>query len=138
MSFAIMRHEGLRGFYRGFGTSLMGTIPARALYMTALELQQELIPNVSNKYNNGIDACRKIVRADGLKGLYRGFGISILTYAPSNAVWWASYSVAHRLIWGGFGCYMGKKEDALSMGMGVILGRIQEQRWQCKGCCCYG
>ena len=175
MSFAIMHHEGLRGFYRGFGTSLMGTIPARALYMTALEVtksnvgtatvrlgfsdttataianaaaglssamaaqlvwtpidvvsqrlmvqgcdssSKNIIPNVSNKYNNGIDACRKIVRADGLKGLYRGFGISILTYAPSNAVWWASYSVAHRLIWGGFGSYMGKKEDALVNGNG--------------------
>jgi hypothetical protein len=44
---------------------------------------------------------RKSLNADGPRGLYRGFGISILTYAPSNAVWWASYSVAHRLIWGG-------------------------------------
>ena len=169
MSFAIMRHEGFRGFYRGFGTSLMGTIPARALYMTALEVTKSnvgtvtvrlgysdttamaianaaaglssamaaqfvwtpidvvsqrlmvqncsksvknTLPSVSSyKYNNGLDAFRKIVYSDGLRGLYRGFGISILTYAPSNAVWWASYSVAHRLIWGGFGSYMGKKDE---------------------------
>jgi solute carrier family 25 protein 44 len=162
MSFAMMRHEGVRGFYRGFGTSLMGTIPARALYMTALEvtksnvgtatvrlgfsdttataianaaaglssamaaqlvwtpidvvsqrlmMQGNILPHVNcGKYSNGIDAFRKILYADGPRGLYRGFGISILTYAPSNAVWWASYSVAHRLIWGGFGCYMGKKD----------------------------
>ncbi|PON95963.1 Mitochondrial carrier protein [Trema orientale] len=168
MSFAIMRHEGFRGFYRGFGTSLMGTIPARALYMTALEVTKSNVGTVtvrlgysdttataianaaaglssamaaqlvwtpidvvsqrlmvqscskggkntlsrvtSYRYNNGLDAFRKIVYSDGLRGLYRGFGISILTYAPSNAVWWASYSVAHRLIWGGFGCYMGKKD----------------------------
>ena len=38
MSRAIIRYEGFRGFYRGFGTSLMGTIPARALYMSALEV----------------------------------------------------------------------------------------------------
>lgn len=170
MSFAIMRHEGFRGFYRGFGTSLMGTIPARALYMAALEVTKSSVgtvtlklgysdttamaianaaaglssamaaqlvwtpidvvsqrlmvqsachnsvksnlPSVSSyEYRNGIDAFRKIVYSDGLRGLYRGFGISILTYAPSNAVWWASYSVAHRLIWGGFGCYMGKKDE---------------------------
>ncbi|KAF4365817.1 hypothetical protein CsatB_006323 [Cannabis sativa] len=170
MSFAIMRHEGFRGFYRGFGTSLMGTIPARALYMTALEVtksnvgtitvrlgysdttalaianaaaglssamaaqlvwtpidvvSQRLmvqscsnvsnvknsIPSVSSySYTNGLDAFRKIMYSDGFRGLYRGFGISILTYAPSNAVWWASYSVAHRLIWGGFGCYMAKNK----------------------------
>ncbi|KAF3446089.1 hypothetical protein FNV43_RR11268 [Rhamnella rubrinervis] len=169
MSYAIMRHEGFRGFYRGFGTSLTGTIPARALYMTALEVTKSnvgsatvrlgfsdtgamaianaaaglssamaaqlvwtpidvvsqrlmvqscnrssktTLPNVSSyKYNNGIDAFRKILYADGLRGLYRGFGISILTYAPSNAVWWASYSVAHRFIWESFGCYMNKKDD---------------------------
>ncbi|XP_048134247.1 solute carrier family 25 member 44-like [Rhodamnia argentea] len=165
MSFSIMRHEGLRGFYRGFGTSLMGTIPARALYMAALEVtkssvgsatvklglsetsalaianavaglssamaaqlvwtpvdvvsqrlmvqgqqngftsKKSLIDQVgidSCRYKNGLDAFKKILCADGLRGLYRGFGISILTYAPSNAVWWASYSVANRLIWGGF------------------------------------
>ncbi|PRQ28015.1 putative mitochondrial carrier protein [Rosa chinensis] len=171
MSYSIMQHEGPRGFYRGFGTSLMGTIPARALYMTALEVTKSNVGTVtvklgfsdttamaianaaaglssamaaqlvwtpidvvsqrlmvqgcsySNKstipsastcsyqYRNGFDAFRKIVGSDGLRGLYRGFGISILTYAPSNAVWWTSYSVAHRLIWGGFGCYMCKKDE---------------------------
>ncbi|KAL6965754.1 hypothetical protein U1Q18_036809 [Sarracenia purpurea var. burkii] len=65
----------------------------------------------SYRYNGGIDAFRKIIHTDGFRGLYRGFGISILTYAPSNAVWWASYSMAHRLIWSGIGCYYSKKGD---------------------------
>ncbi|CAN1120797.1 Solute carrier family 25 member 44 [Linum perenne] len=150
LSLSIMRHEGLRGFYRGFGFSLMGTVPARALYMSALELTKSSVGTTtislgfsdtsavaianaaagmtsamaaqlvwtpidvvsqrlmvqgcggktnSYRYLNGIDACRKILYTDGLRGLYRGFGISILTYAPSNAVWWASYSVAHRFVW---------------------------------------
>ncbi|KAJ4951131.1 hypothetical protein NE237_027963 [Protea cynaroides] len=166
-AFAILRHEGIRGLYRGFGTSLMGTIPARALYMTALEVtkssvgtatirlgfpeptaaaianaaaglsaamaaqlvwtpidvvSQRLmvqgntgIPNGTNvspcKYRGGIDAFRKIINADGLRGLYRGFGMSIVTYAPSNAVWWASYSMAQRFVWGGVGCYLCKRDD---------------------------
>lgn len=165
MSFSIMRYEGFRGFYKGFGTSLTGTIPARALYMGALEVtksnvasaiaglgfsdttataianasagvssamaaqlvwtpidvvsqrlmvsgSQNMLPNVhSGNYRNGLDAFRQILCTDGLRGLYRGFGISILTYAPSNAVWWTSYSLVHRLIWGGFGRYMGKRDD---------------------------
>ncbi|XP_058078794.1 uncharacterized protein LOC131227103 [Magnolia sinica] len=156
---SILRHEGLRGLYRGFGTSLTGTIPARALYMTALEVTKSNVgtatvrlgfpepaastianaaaglsaamaaqlvwtpidvvsqrlmvqgnPSSSSsssmsKYCGGVDAFRKILRSDGLRGLYRGFGMSILTYAPSNAVWWASYSVAQRLVWDGLGCY---------------------------------
>ncbi|KAJ4836844.1 hypothetical protein Tsubulata_018473 [Turnera subulata] len=39
--------------------------------------------HMTSKYANGIDAFRKIIRMDGVRGLYRGFGISILTYAPS-------------------------------------------------------
>lgn len=174
MSFSIMKYEGLRGFYRGFGTSLMGTIPARALYMGALEVTKSSVgaatvclgysdttataianaaaglssamaaqlvwtpidvvsqrlmvqtcshnsknvaQNVPNscRYSNGLDAFRKILYADGVRGLYRGFGISILTYAPSNAVWWASYSVANRFIWSGFGTYIGKKDESESI-----------------------
>lgn len=37
-AFSVVKYEGIRGLYRGFGTSLMGTIPARALYMAALEV----------------------------------------------------------------------------------------------------
>ena len=163
---SLIRHEGFRALYRGFGTSLMGTIPARALYMAALEVtksnvgtatlrfglaeptaaaianavaglsaavaaqlvwtpidvvsqrlmvQGSLNPDNSKvsprQYVNGIDAFRKILNSDGPRGLYRGFGISILTYAPSNAVWWASYSVTQRLVWGGVGYYLCKKDD---------------------------
>ncbi|KAJ8527124.1 hypothetical protein K7X08_029601 [Anisodus acutangulus] len=167
MAVSIMRNEGCRGFYRGFGTSLTGTIPARALYMGALEMtksnvgtatvrlgfseasastianaaaglssamaaqlvwtpidvvsQRLMVQGNGNgntssvvglkRYNGGIDAFRKIIYSDGLRGLYRGFGISILTYAPSNAVWWGSYSVAHRVIWGCIGCYCCKKDE---------------------------
>lgn len=164
MAVTILKNDGFRGFYRGFGTSLMGTVPARALYMGALEMtkssvgyatvnmgfseakaaaiangvagvtaamcaqlvwtpidvvsqrlmvQGDGIKNASlsgSKYYGGIDAFRKIIHKDGIRGLYRGFGISILTYAPSNAVWWASYSMAHRAIWDRVGCHL-KKEN---------------------------
>nr|GMD42783.1 solute carrier family 25 member 44-like [Ipomoea batatas] len=144
MAVSILKTEGCRGFYRGFGTSLTGTIPARALYMGALEMTKsnvgtatvrlgfsdaaasaianaaaglsaamaaQLVWTPIDRYNGGIDAFRKIICSYGVRGLYRGFGISIVTYAPSNAVWWASYSVAHRLLWGCIGCHGCKKED---------------------------
>lgn len=179
MTSSIIRNEGFKGFYRGFGTSLMGTIPARALYMGALEVTKSSVGNIASvqfgmseasasaianaaaglsasmaaqlvwtpidvisqrlmvqgggagsgmvvglkKYNGGFDAFRKIVHADGLRGLYRGFGISTLTYAPSNAVWWASYSMAHRGIWGLVGCYCCKKDNVNGYrpdGMAVV------------------
>ncbi|CAN8252331.1 unnamed protein product [Cochlearia groenlandica] len=173
ISLAIARFEGLRGFYKGFGTSLLGTIPARALYMTALEITKSRVgqatvrlgfsdttalaiangaagltsavaaqtiwtpidvvsqrlmvqggdvslnkhlPGVINscKYTNGFDAFRKILYTDGPRGFYRGFGLSILTYAPSNAVWWASYSLAHKSVRSKF---LRRKEDSTSGSM---------------------
>jgi solute carrier family 25, member 44 len=143
---AILRRDGLRGFYRGFGASLVGTVPARALYMATLEttksaagsaaallgvaeeqaaagglsaavaaqvvwnpvdvISQRLMvqtqaPTAGGRggYRDGADAFRKIIRADGVRGLYRGFGASVLTYAPSSAAWWGSYSAAQRQLW---------------------------------------
>ncbi|CAL0324066.1 unnamed protein product [Lupinus luteus] len=159
-AFSVIKGEGFRALYRGFGTSLMGTIPARALYMATLEITKSNVGTTATvrlglaeptaatianaaaglsaamaaqlvwtpvdvvsqrlmvqggadsprQYTNGVDAFRKILRNDGPRGLYRGFGISILTYAPSNAVWWASYSVTQRLVWGGIGYYLCKKD----------------------------
>ncbi|OIT36274.1 PREDICTED: solute carrier family 25 member 44 [Nicotiana attenuata] len=159
-AFSVVKYEGIRGLYRGFGTSLMGTIPARALYMAALEVtksnvgtatvrlgvpeptatalasaaaglsaavaaqlvwtpvdvvsQRLMVQSGSCKYLNGIDAFRRILKTDGPKGLYRGFGFSILTYAPSNALWWASYSITQRLVWSGYGCYLSKNGEERS------------------------
>lgn len=50
-------------------------------------------------YTGSVDAISKIVKADGIRGLYRGFGMSVLTYSPSSAVWWAAYGSSQRLIW---------------------------------------
>ncbi|CAL5367551.1 unnamed protein product [Camellia sinensis] len=57
-------------------------------------------------YNGGLDVARKVLKVDGIRGLYRGFGLSVLTYSPSSAVWWASYGSSQRLIWRflGHGC----------------------------------
>uniref|UniRef100_A0A0E0M7D9 Uncharacterized protein n=1 Tax=Oryza punctata TaxID=4537 RepID=A0A0E0M7D9_ORYPU len=148
---AILRRDGPRGFYRGFGACLAGTVPARAVYMAALEATKSAVGSAAVRlgiaepaasaaasaaggvsaavaaqvvwtpvdvvsqrlmvqtatagppYRGGADALRKILLADGVRGLYRGFGVSVLTYAPSSAAWWASYATAQRLIWRALG-----------------------------------
>ncbi|GLT56330.1 hypothetical protein SLA2020_293770 [Shorea laevis] len=59
------------------------------------------------RYNGGLDVARKIIKADGIWGLYRGFGLSVITYSPSSAVWWASYGSSQRIIWS----FLGKDTD---------------------------
>ncbi|XP_078430138.1 mitochondrial substrate carrier family protein [Wolffia australiana] len=51
------------------------------------------------RYTGGLDVARKAIKADGIRGLYRGFGLSVLVYSPSSAVWWASYGSSQRIIW---------------------------------------
>ena len=51
------------------------------------------------QYSGGLDVVRQVLRTDGIRGLYRGFGLSAITYAPASAVWWASYGSSQRFIW---------------------------------------
>ncbi|XP_038624624.1 solute carrier family 25 member 44 [Tachyglossus aculeatus] len=37
------------------------------------------------------DVVRQIFRADGLRGFYRGYVASLLTYIPNSAAWWPFY-----------------------------------------------
>ena len=57
----------------------------------------------AGRYHGGADAFWKILLANDVRGLYRGFGVSVLAYAPSSAAWWASYATAQRLIWSAIG-----------------------------------
>ncbi|CAK9160545.1 unnamed protein product [Ilex paraguariensis] len=143
----ILRTEGIPGLYRGFGTVIAGAIPARIIFLTALETtkvaafrmvepytlseptkaaiangiggmiaslfsqavfvpidvvsQRLMVQGYSGhaQYNGGLDVARKILKSDGIRGLYRGFGLSVVTYSPSSAVWWASYGSSQRFIW---------------------------------------
>ena len=36
---------------------------------------------------------RRVVRAEGMRGLYRGYHISVMTYAPSSALMWGCHAV---------------------------------------------
>ncbi|KAJ7296382.1 hypothetical protein O6H91_Y127100 [Diphasiastrum complanatum] len=173
MGVGILRQEGIAGLYRGFATSLMGTIPARTLYMSALEITKSNVLTASaelgfsepasaalangvaglsaavaaqlvwtpidvvsqrlmvqgsdgsgtRKYHGGIDALGSILRSDGVRGLYRGFGMSVLTYAPSNALWWASYSMAQRSLWCGMNYKAaGNNYECIPPSSSVIVG----------------
>lgn len=51
------------------------------------------------RYSGGLDVVRKVLQSDGIRGFYRGFGLSVMTYSPSSAVWWASYGSSQRVIW---------------------------------------
>mmetsp|Transcript_35707 Transcript_35707/g.57759 ORF Transcript_35707/g.57759 Transcript_35707/m.57759 type:complete len:395 (-) Transcript_35707:99-1283(-) len=42
-------------------------------------------------YASGWDAFRTIYGREGIRGLYRGLGLTIAMYAPASAIWWMTY-----------------------------------------------
>jgi solute carrier family 25 protein 44 len=152
----VMRERGVRGFYRGFGTIVVGAIPIRVVYLSTLEavkaytnaafdawdvpvmyrgaadaaggataslVSQALavpVDVISTRqmvqgmrsggavgaedavfvgYRNGFDAVRTIVAKEGVRGLYRGFGVSVATLVPGSALWWGFYGTYKRALW---------------------------------------
>eukprot|EP00250_Pteridium_aquilinum_P002728 c12950_g2_i1 orf=519-1487(+) len=189
----LLRDEGIGALYRGFGTSLLGTIPARALYMSTLEITKSNVgyaakhlglpetaaaatanaaaglsasmaaqlvwtpvdvisqrlmvqnnvinsnpnthPHPTSHYKGGFDAFRTILRIEGLRGLYRGFGMSIVTYAPSSALWWATYCMTQRTIWKslGFGVNRSTGAEEVYIPTSAMVVGVQGVSAACAG-----
>ncbi|XP_020583834.1 solute carrier family 25 member 44 [Phalaenopsis equestris] len=81
---------------------MAASVSAQAVFVPIDVISQKLMVqgySGHTRYNGGLDVARKIIKMDGFRGLYRGFGLSIMTYSPSSAVWWASYGSSQRVIW---------------------------------------
>lgn len=40
-----------------------------------------------------------IVRQEGVKGLYRGYWVSLAFFVPNSALWWGAYGMYQKLLW---------------------------------------
>ncbi|XP_072951341.1 uncharacterized protein [Typha angustifolia] len=108
----ILKVDGIPGLYRGFGTviaaiangiaGMSASLCSQALFVPIDVVSQKLMVqgySGHENYNGGLDVARKILKSEGLRGLYRGFVLSAVTHTPSSAVWWASYGSSQRIIW---------------------------------------
>ncbi|KAL4440759.1 hypothetical protein ABPG74_013740 [Tetrahymena malaccensis] len=127
-------NEGIKGFFRGVGISVLGTGPAFALFMTSYEYSKknfekydtlrnnefllymsagfsaefiscllwlpidvikERLQVQSNlklyEYKNSIDAIKQISKAEGILGLYKGYGATLASFGPYSALYFMFY-----------------------------------------------
>lgn len=49
--------------------------------------------------NGPTDVVRKVIKLEGFRGLYRGFGLTVITQTPASALWWGAYGAAQNMIW---------------------------------------
>lgn len=79
----ILRNDGISGLYRGFGTSAIGSLPGRVLYLTALEVSKDMML----KYSEGLDIpeATRVGIANGVAGMLSSL-VSCVYFVPLDVV----------------------------------------------------
>lgn len=160
-----LKNDGIRGIFRGFGTSAVGSLPGRVLALTSLEVSKDMMLKYTEHLNisetsrvgiaNGVagmmsnlvscvyfvplevvcqrlmvqglpgttfcngpyDVVRKVIKAEGIRGMYRGFGLTAVTQSPASALWWGAYGAAQHIIWRSLGYTDNMEEKPSHMEM---------------------
>jgi len=130
-----------RNFYGGAAASF-----ASSLVNVPLDVVTQRIMIGGRKYTSfrGIGV---VWREEGFRGLYRGFGLSVMSYVPASAIWWSTYTAVHRhamhmlqpdsrlawLITGACGAVAGFTSAALTNPLDVIKTRLQVlENWDAR------
>jgi Mitochondrial carrier protein len=72
---------------------------------TASGVQQGSVPVGASRGAEGalprtaLGIAHHIVRTEGIRGLYRGIGISMATFVPGSGIWWGAYGTYQKLLW---------------------------------------
>lgn len=94
----------VKGFVGGFVASVVGqsvTVPsdviAQKLMMQGQVGRSTILHNTQAtakhvKLKGTVTITREIYQQEGLIGFYRGYWLSLMTYAPNSALWWLFYS----------------------------------------------
>ncbi|XP_010276501.1 PREDICTED: solute carrier family 25 member 44-like [Nelumbo nucifera] len=53
--------------------------------------------------NGPIDVVHKVIRSEGIRGMYRGFALTAVYQSPASALWWGAYGAAQHVIWRSLG-----------------------------------
>lgn len=57
-----------------------------------------VIPRETTKVQlrGAIPIIKDIIRKEGIRGFYKGYSVSLMTYAPNSALWWMFYTGTYR------------------------------------------
>jgi hypothetical protein len=131
------RVEGLRGLYRGFGVTIVGSAPATCMYLTSYDVAKDMLNSSvfaenqflshfsagmiaetfscvlwvpidvtkerlqiqekagkgvpTTNYKGSIDAVHTILRTEGFRGIYKGYGATVASFGPFSAFYFMFY-----------------------------------------------
>lgn len=64
-----------------------------------LQLQGASSTVAGHRYNGGMHAFYVIAKREGVRGLYRGLGATLISFVPSSAIWWAVYGALRSAVY---------------------------------------
>ncbi|KAH1091206.1 hypothetical protein J1N35_018463 [Gossypium stocksii] len=106
-----------------------------SLYFVPLEVicQRLIVQGLPGAtfYTDPFDVTRKVIKAEGFRGLYRGFGLTALTNSPAVALWWGAYGTAQRIIWRS----LGYRDDSEKKPSHMEMMAVQATAGMVAGAC---
>ncbi|XP_012484600.1 uncharacterized protein LOC105798910 [Gossypium raimondii] len=106
-----------------------------SLYFVPLEVicQRLIVQGLPGAtfYIDPFDVARKVIKAEGFCGLYRGFGLTALTNSPAVALWWGVYGAAQRIIWRS----LGYRDDSEKKPSHMEMMAVQATAGMVAGAC---
>ncbi|XP_060806934.1 mitoferrin-1 isoform X2 [Amyelois transitella] len=97
----VYRAEGIRAFYRSYGTQVAMNVPYTALHFVTYEWCQRAL-NPSRGYSPGAHAAAgaaaAVLRAGGPPAFFRGVSARVLYQMPAAAICWLTYETFKHLL----------------------------------------
>lgn len=77
---------------------LLADVISNGLYVP-IDIVVQRMQMKDSPYKSAQDAVQTIWRKEGLRGFYRGFGATVMTYGTMSAVWWMCYENTKELLY---------------------------------------
>ena len=129
------RKSAMGGFAAGFGAQLVGSVAWVPMDVVKERLQIEGQMKVEEAYGGSLNALRRIVRSEGVAGLYRAYFVHQLTWAPFNGLYFMIYERSkeiakeHKIMPGYWESVVaGVVASALTNPMDLVKTRLQVAR----------
>ncbi|XP_031112313.1 mitochondrial substrate carrier family protein J-like isoform X6 [Ipomoea triloba] len=107
---------GIANGVAGMVSNLISCVYFVPLDVICQRLMVQGVPG-SKLCNGTFDVIRTVMKDEGVRGMYRGFGLTAVYQSPASALWWGAYATAQHIIWRSldYSDDMGKKPSHMEM-----------------------
>ncbi|KAI3459178.1 hypothetical protein Pfo_015841 [Paulownia fortunei] len=89
---------GIANGVAGMVSNLVSCVYFVPLDVICQRLMVQGLPGTTS-CNGPFDVVRNVIKAEGYRGIYRGFGLTAITQSPASALWWGAYGAAQHILW---------------------------------------